>query len=123
MDEMKSWEKNHHERCKNKEGWNSLAVKYDIPINIQGLKALSNFVIPVKEWPIYKTFITQEMLKKGYLAANSVYACTEHTDEIIEEYLYLLSNVFLKIKNSIEKKKTDGLLEGEQCQSGFKRLN
>ena len=123
MDEMKSWEKITMKGAKIKEGWSSLAMEYDIPINIQGLKALSNFVIPVDDWPIYKTFITQEMLKKGYLAANSVYACTEHTDDIIEEYLHLLSNVFLKIKNSIEKKTTDGLLDGEQCQSGFKRLN
>ena len=123
MNTTKSWEKITMKGAKIVEGWNSLAVEYDIPINIQGLKALSNFVIPVKEWPIYKTFITQEMLKKGYLAANSVYACTEHSDEIIEEYLYLLSNVFLKIKKSIDQKKTDGLLEGEICQSGFKRLN
>ena len=98
MNTTKSWEKITMKGAKIVEGWNSLAVKYDIPINIQGLKALSNFVIPVKEWPIYKTFITQEMLKKGYLAPNSVYACTEHSEEIIEEYLYLLSNVFLKIK-------------------------
>ena len=63
------------------------------------------------------------MLKKGYLAANSVYVCTEHSDEIIDEYLYNLSNVFRKIKSFIEKKKTDGMLDGEVCHDGFKRLN
>ena len=33
-----------------------------------------------------KTYITQEMLKKGYLAATAVYVCTAHTPEIIKEY-------------------------------------
>ena len=31
----------------------------------------------------YKTFITQEMLKKGFLVA-SFYACTEHSDYVLE---------------------------------------
>ena len=123
MDHMKSWKKITLKGSKIVDGWMSLAKKYDIPINIQGLKSLSNFNFPLKEWPIYKTYITQEMMKKGYLAANSVYVCTEHSDEIIDEYLYNLSNVFLKIKSSMDKNTTDGMLDGEVCQDGFKRLN
>ena len=42
----------------------------------------------------YKTLIAQEMLKRGYLASNSVYVCTEHTQEIISEYEKALDEVF-----------------------------
>ena len=31
----------------------------------------------------YKTFITQEMLKRGYLATNSIYVSTAHSEKII----------------------------------------
>ena len=42
----------------------------------------------------YKTLITQEMMSVGYLAGNSVYVCTEHTDEIVSGYSDELDNVF-----------------------------
>ena len=35
----------------------------------------------------YKTLITQEMLKKGYLASNSIYLSVAHTDQILNSYL------------------------------------
>ena len=123
MENIESWEKITKKGAKIVDGWRSLAKKYDLPINIQGLKSLSNFNFPLKEWPIFKTYITQEMMKKGYLAANSVYVCTEHSEEIIEEYLHHLSNVFSEIKNSIEQNSIYDMLDGEVCQDGFKRLN
>ena len=46
----------------------------------------------------YKTLITQEMLKKGYLASNAVYVCTEHSDVILKGYEEALDHVFGLIK-------------------------
>ena len=49
----------------------------------------------------YKTLITQEMLKKGFLAATAVYACTAHSPAIIKEYLENLKPIFQMIKGII----------------------
>ena len=35
----------------------------------------------------YKTYFTQEMLKRSYLASNECYLCTEHTDGVIMRVL------------------------------------
>ena len=43
--------------------------------------------------------ITQEMLKKGFLASTSVYVCTEHSNEIIDRYIEALDPIWAKIKN------------------------
>ena len=46
----------------------------------------------------YKTFITQEMLKKGFLATNSVYVSMLHDKNIIDEYIENLDQIFSLIQ-------------------------
>jgi glutamate-1-semialdehyde 2,1-aminomutase len=67
--------------------------------------------------------ITQKLLKKGYLAANSVYACTEHKKDLIDGYFAELEPIFLIIKECEEGLDINSVLEGPICHSGFKRLN
>jgi len=71
----------------------------------------------------YKTLITQEMLNQGFLASNSVYVCTEHTQEVVDEYFTLLDPIFQKIRQCEDGKDVMSLLNGPICDSGFKRLN
>ena len=71
----------------------------------------------------YKTLITQEMLNKGYLASTSVYTCTEHTPEIVEQFLAELDPIFNLIRQCEDGRNIDDLLNGPVCHSGFKRLN
>jgi len=103
--------------------WQALARKYDLPIQISGLPALIGFSFPVPNMLKYKTLITQEMLKKGYLAATSVYVCTEHTPEVVGAYFEELDPVFGLISECESGRSIDDLLEGPVCHSGFKRLN
>ena len=103
--------------------WQNLAEKYDLDISFWGLPALSGFTFNSKNALSYKTLITQEMLKKGYLAANSIYVCTEHSQELINEYFELLDPIFSLIKDCEEGLDINTLLEGPNCHSGFKRLN
>ena len=84
---------------------------------------MSGFTFNSKNALSYKTLITQEMLKKGYLAANSIYVCTEHSQELINEYFELLDPIFSLIKDCEEGLDINTLLEGPNCHSGFKRLN
>ena len=93
------------------------------PFEISVLPDLVNFNIPVDSWLKYKTLISQEMLKKGFLAANSVYVCTEHTEQVVETYFEILGSVFTIIMDCENGRNIDELLEGPVCHDGFKRLN
>ena len=103
--------------------WKRLAGAYDLSINTWGLSALSGFTFDSLNSLAYKTFITQEMLKKGYLAANCVYACTAHTQEVVDGYFIALDPIFATIKECEEGRDIYSLLEGSLCHSAFKRLN
>jgi glutamate-1-semialdehyde 2,1-aminomutase len=63
------------------------------------------------------------MLSKGYLASNSVYVCTEHTPEIVDDYFEALDSIFGVIKDCEEGLNVMSLLKGPICHAGFKRLN
>jgi len=103
--------------------WQSLADKHELDISTWGLPALSGFTFKSSNSLSYKTLITQEMLKKGYLAANSVYACTEHSQEYIDGYFEELDPIFATIKKCEDGMDVNSILEGPLCHSGFKRLN
>jgi glutamate-1-semialdehyde 2,1-aminomutase len=123
MEREKSWEIITNTGKKIGKRWEKLAQEHDLPIQINGLPALISFTFPLNDVLKYKTLITQEMLKKGYLAANSVYVCTEHTPEVIDGYFEELDPIFGLIKECESGKSINDLLEGPVCHSGFKRLN
>ena len=103
--------------------WQNLADKHGLSISTWGLPALSGYTFNAPDALAYKTLITQEMLKKGYLAANSVYVCTEHKQELVDGYFAALEPIFSTIKECEEGRDVKSLLEGPLCHSGFKRLN
>jgi glutamate-1-semialdehyde 2,1-aminomutase len=63
------------------------------------------------------------MLKKGYMAANIVYVCTEHNTNILEGYEKALDYVFELIAECETRGSIDKLLEGPICNTNFKRLS
>ena len=87
------------------------------------MPALAGFTIRSPNALAYKTLITQEMLKKGYLAGNSVYVCIEHTPEVQHHFFNALDPIFSLIKECEEGRDVASLLKGPVCHSGFKRLN
>ena len=123
MEREKSWEKITATGGEIGRRWQALAAKHDIPIQVNGLPALISFTMPVTDMLKYKTYITQEMLKKGYLAATSVYVCTEHTPEVVDRYFEEIEPIFATIRECEDGRSIDSLLEGPVCHAGFKRLN
>ena len=123
MERERSWERITETGRDIGRRWQALARKHDLPIQISGLPALIGFSFPVPDMLKYKTLITQEMLKKGYLAATSVYVCTEHTPEVVDAYFEELDPIFGLISECESGRSIDDLLEGPVCHSGFKRLN
>jgi glutamate-1-semialdehyde 2,1-aminomutase len=123
MERERSWERITQTGCRIGERWQALARKHELQLQLSGLPALIGFSFAGPDNLKYKTLITQEMLKKGYLATNSVYVCTEHTPEIVDQYFEALDPVFGLIKECETGRSVDGLLEGPVCHAGFKRLN
>ena len=123
MLEDKSWEKITEIGRRIQKGWQMIADDHCVGIRVTGIPALSAFNICGPSEREYKTLITQEMLKKGYLAGNSVYACTHHDNETVEGYLSRLDEIFGVIKKCEDGLDVRTLLEGPVCHGGFKRLN
>ena len=123
MENEKSWIKITSIGKKITEGWKNLSKIYDLPIDISGLPSLASFTIKSNDWLKYKTLITQEMLKNGFLASNLVYSCIQHKNYILDEYFNLLRSVFSNIRDCEDGKDVDMLLEGPVCHKGFSRLN
>ena len=103
--------------------WKEIGKKYGLKMNLSGIPALTAFTIDSNDWLKYKTFITQEMLKKSFLATNTVYVCTEHNDELLEEYYYHFEAIIKIISECENGRSIDSLLDGPVCHSGFARLN
>ncbi|MCJ8323668.1 MAG: aminotransferase class III-fold pyridoxal phosphate-dependent enzyme [Rhizobiales bacterium] len=103
--------------------WQELAKKYDLLIKTSGLPSLTSFAFVSENAQAYKTLITQEMLKKGYLSSNSVYVCTAHTPEVLSGYFDALDPIFAQIKTCEEGLDVTSLLNGPIAHSGFSRLN
>ena len=71
----------------------------------------------------YKTLITQEMLKRGFLATNLMFVTILHTPENMEDYYKNLEEVFKKIKECEDGRPIEEFLDGPVSHSGFQRLN
>ena len=123
MGRDRSWETITQAGLKIRTGWQKLAEKYELPIIHTGLPALAGFTFKLDNSLKYKTLITQEMLKKGYLAGTSVYASIEHTDAVISEYFFHLEPIFKLVQDCEMGRSIDDLLLGPVCHDGFKRLN
>ena len=124
MDELKSWNFITAQGKKITQRWVKLGEELNMPLKTSGLPSLTNFYIDSPDWLKYKTYITQEMLKKGFLASNAVYVCTAHTDEKIDKYFDAFAPVLAEVAQFHQNGgDIDAKLEGPVCHGGFKRLN
>ena len=123
MKEKKSWDiinKNGNYIIKN---WKKLSDEYKLPIEIFGLPSICSFNFKLKNSLKYKTLITQEMLKKGFLASNLIYSTISHTKNILDKYLSELDKVFKIIYQCENGKDVNTILNSRSKSSGFQRLN
>lgn len=106
------------------EGWAERAKAAGLSIEIGGIYPLSHFAFINNQPPACKTYFTQEMLRKGYLAYTGYYASLAHTEQIIEDYLMACGQVFQQINGLLKKgEPVENHIDGPVCHSGFERLN
>ena len=123
MERERSWEKVTTTGLGLRRKWQAMADRHGLTISHNGLPALTGFAIQSENALEYKTLITQEMLKKGYLASTSCYTSLAHTPDVIEPYLEALDGAFALIAQCEAGRSVEELLEGPVCHGGFKRLN
>ena len=123
MGKEKSWEDITEKGNLLRNIWLDLAKNNNLEIDLFGIKALSGFTFRSKNNREYKTLITQEMLKKGFLASNICYLSTAHNTKIFERYADSLNEVFSQIKKCEEGTDINNFLENPLCHNGFERLN
>ena len=124
MKSIKSWQTINKVGAKIKKNWEQLFKHYNLKVNINGIPSLLNFVFESKNHQAYKTLISQEMLKKNFLATNTVYPCTKHSDNIIDSYFDNLEKV-LKIISYCENDGQDinKFLDSKISKKDFYRYN
>ncbi len=123
MEKEKSWETITKKGKKIKKIWQKYADKYNLRIKHNGIPALAGFSFQSKDALKYKTYLTQEMLKKGFLATTLCYSCTEHSDFELGLYENNIDAIFSKIAKFEDGEDINSMLDGQVCHSGFKRLN
>ena len=100
-----------------------LAKKNNIDIQIKGLLAIPTFSITGDKNNIYKTYITQEMLKKGFIISNAVYISTAHNKKIFNKFFKSFDEILKKIKLCSSVHGVKKLLIDKESIITFKRLN
>ena len=107
-----------------KSNWAKISFENKVQIKQNGIPALANYTFLSDKNLKYKTFITQEMLKEGFLVGNSIYVSIKHNEKILDPYFDKLNSLF-SIISKCEKGELNinELLMGEVCHSTFKRLN
>ena len=124
MKKQKSWKKIIRIGKYLNKKWTELAKKHSLKIQISGIESISSFNFVSKNNLKYKTFITQEMLKKGYLASNTVFLSIHHNKRVIDAYIKNLNLIFKEIKKfENNEKNISNHLEGPVCWSSFTRLS
>lgn len=103
-------------------GWTELAAKHGLKLKMLTPPELVTCVFAYDNAQAIRTLLTQEMLKRGYLAGAAVYVSYAHTEEIARKYLEVLDEVYGVLKQAIDSGTVESHLEGPVAHSGFKRL-
>ncbi len=104
-------------------GWEALAKKHGVKLHVTDFKPLITMKFEYgADNSAVSTFFTQEMLKRGYLAATSIYVSTAHSERIVDDYLKRVDEVFAPIAAAMAGGTLRQQLETRIRDEGFKRL-
>ena len=102
--------------------WESIGRDVGLNVITAGVPSIGTYSIDGFDPIVAKTFITQEMLKLGFIAGNALYASIEHTDEVLEQYQSNMLQVFSQISACANTNELLKRLDSGPAQSGFQRL-
>jgi glutamate-1-semialdehyde aminotransferase len=105
------------------EGWEKAAHRHGLRLHVTNFKPLVTFKLDYggDNQALY-TLFTQEMLRRGYLAASSVYVSYAHTPKIVAAYLGKVDEVFGIMAKALSTGRVRALLRTPIRSEGFTRL-
>lgn len=106
-----------------KENWEKISKLTGTEILISGIDAMPRFNFVQDSKNIIRTYFTQEMLKRGYLATTGLNVSTVHSDEILKDYYSNMSEVFTNIASMSDVEVIFTKLDTDPAHSDFRRLN
>lgn len=104
-----------------KSKWLLYAKKNNIQIEVFGKDSIPQFKFK-KSNQIYKTYFTQQMLKRKILASNIIYVSSAHKLKILNEYYKHLDKIFHEISKT-DVKKIRSFIKGDIAHTEINRLN
>ena len=104
-------------------GWRKAAESAGVPLSVSGIPPLGHFTIGSERALAGRTFFTQQMLSRGYLATDAFYATLAHTEAVVDEYLDNTRGVFTELADVLsDDDRMQNALTGPVAQVGFQRL-
>ena len=68
------------------------------------MPSLLSYRLVVPDWPLALTFITKEMLKRGFISNDRIYANFSHSPFLIKRFKIAITEVFNELSNKITTK-------------------
>ena len=103
-------------------GWKKLALKYNLPIKINGIPPLTNLKFDNNDSLLTQTMYAKFMIDQNYLVGSSVYTTYAYTKNIIDNFLKATDKSFKKIACAIKNDDIDPDIINSKIETGFKRL-
>ena len=124
MERERTWKKLKTIGSYFKKGLQELFDESDIDISQSGMRALPVWSYRDPKANIFKTFITERMLERGYLFASAFYPTSCHEKSDVDDLFTDLKTVIreLEILINSETNLSDHL-SGQEAHMGFERLN
>jgi glutamate-1-semialdehyde 2,1-aminomutase len=124
MERLNSWKMISEKGASFKNKILGISKKYNLELGVSGMDALVVYNFKKIDALSAKTFISQEMLREGFLAGNSFYPSVAHSEKDTEDFFNSLEKVFQKLSEIIKNKENIyKYLGGPSCHATFKRLN
>jgi len=106
------------------EAWQDLADKHGLKLHVTDFKPLITMKLEYGDQNNQiLTYFIQEMLKRGYLAASSIYLSAAHTKKVVKKYLLAVDEVFALMADAIAMGVLEDRLETRVRTDSFSRLN
>jgi glutamate-1-semialdehyde aminotransferase/spore coat polysaccharide biosynthesis protein SpsF (cytidylyltransferase family) len=102
--------------------WIDLGRSHGLDLRTGGLPSLATFSISGLDTALVKTYITQEMLKRGFIAGTAMYSSIAHTSGILDRYFEEFEQVLKRLSAAGNDEDLSRLLPDGACQTGFTRL-
>ncbi|MFC1671523.1 aminotransferase class III-fold pyridoxal phosphate-dependent enzyme [Planctomycetota bacterium] len=104
------------------EGWENLAKRHEISIEITGIPSLSHWQIEAEHSQLIHTIIAKKMLEKGFLTSKAFYATYAHKKETVNKYLCGLNDVLRDLLPYIRGGSIEDVYKMPAAHIGFSRL-